>query len=234
MALFSCPDPDCPMRNHVRGILQLDFDGTLAQGDVSTGILARFAGPEWEERVSAASRELLSDPESTALVDTMVAGYAALTGSRANQLRHAREQHPPRPGLRRLIEEAERLGLESHVVSNGFEFYIRDYLRTAGVEARVWIHSGSEVEDGALAYLNPEGAPTRSRFKVAWAEHFLRRHAFLVYVGDGSSDVAPAQLASIVFARDSLLSGMPAAFQGRLRAFETPEDVAKGLDEMLG
>lgn len=221
------------MTANARGILQIDFDGTLAHGDVSTGILTRFAGPEWEQRVDAAALELLVDPESTALVDTMIAGFAALKGEMAEHLSYAREHHPERPGLPELVEMAERLGLEPHVVSNGFEFYIRDYLRSADVEGRVTVHSGSVGEGRAVTYLSPEGEPTRRRFKAAWAEHFLNRGGLLVYVGDGSSDIAPARLSSIVFARDSLLSGMPSTYRGTLKCFDTLHDVARGLQELL-
>ena len=162
----------------------------------------------------------------------MAAGFAALSGARDDYLRYARESHPVRPGLPELIVTAERLGWQCHVVSNGFEFYIRDYLRAAGVDGRVEVHSGSVSEDGSLVYVGPEGAPLRSRFKLAWAEHFLAQHDLLVYVGDGSSDLAPARLASIVFARDSLLTGLQEKFAGTLRPFDTPHDVAKDLSRL--
>ncbi len=221
------------MNHRLRGTLQLDFDGTLAEGDVSTGILSRFLGPEWEERVEAASRALKADPDSPALVETMTAGFAGLTGDPEEYLRYAREHHPARPGLPELIESAERLGLECHVVSNGFEFYIRDYLRAAGVDGRVEVHTGAVSANGGLVYLGPEGLPSRGRFKLTWAEHFLRRQDLLVYVGDGSSDVAPAQLASVVFARDSLLTRLPATYQGTVRPFETLHDVARELEDYI-
>ena len=217
----------------LRGTLQLDFDGTLAEGDVSTGILSRFAGPEWPARVDAASRTLTANPDDPALIAAMVQGFAGLTGDIASYLRYVREHHPARAGLTELIDTADRLGLDCHVVSNGFEFYIRDYLRAAGVEGRVQIHSGSLSGDGSLAYLGPDGLPATGGFKRAWSEHFLARHELLIYVGDGSSDLAPAQLASLVFARDSLLSRMPSSYQGALRPFETLLDVAAGLQELF-
>lgn len=218
----------------LRGILQLDFDGTLAEGDVSTGILARYVSPEWSERVSAASRALAVDPDSPALVDTMVAGFAHLTGNRDEYLRFALEHHLARDGLPELIAAAERRGLECHVVSNGFEFYIREYLRRAGVESSVSVHTGSEAQDGSLRYLGPEDEPVRGGFKARWTAHFLSRCPLLVYVGDGTSDVAAAQQASIVFARDSLLTGMLEGFAGTLQPFETLHDVALGLEGLLG
>ena len=220
------------MEPGLRGTLQLDFDGTLAHGDVSTGILARFADPAWTERVEAASRRLLADPDRSDLIDAMVAGFADLTGAREDHLSYAHEHHPVRPGLADLIETAERLGLDCHVVSNGFEFYIRDYLARASVEQRVAVHCGSVSEGGRLAYGGPDGRPVRRRFKVAWAEHFLGHSECLVYVGDGSSDIAAARLAGTVFARDSLLTSLQEGFAGAVRPFETLHDVARGLEEL--
>jgi 2-hydroxy-3-keto-5-methylthiopentenyl-1-phosphate phosphatase len=216
----------------LRGTLQLDFDGTLAHGDVSTGILARFAGPEWQARVEAASRELTGNADSPALIDAMAAGFAALRGEPGDYLRYAREHHPARPGLSDLIDAAERLGLDCHVVSNGFEFYIRDYLQRAGVESRVAVQSGSLDAEGRLVYLGPAGQPANGRFKLAWAEHFLGRHELLVYAGDGASDIAPARLASIVFARDSLLTALSDCPRLKVRAFETLEDAARQLQSL--
>ena len=151
------------MTQRIRGILQLDFDGTLAEGDVSTGILARFASPAWLERVESASRELKANPDSPVLIETMTAGYAELKGNREDFLRFARTHHAARPGLAVVVGAASRAGFECHVVSNGFEFYIREYLREAGVEERLEVHCGSDSEDG-LRYLGPQGLPLGSGF----------------------------------------------------------------------
>jgi HAD superfamily phosphoserine phosphatase-like hydrolase len=217
-----------------RGILQLDFDGTLVEGDVSTAILGQFAGPDWPDRVDHASRAMLVEPDSAALVGTMSAGYAELSGDHDAYLAFARKHHPARNGLPRLVEVARWLGLQTHVVSNGFAFYIRAYLRDAGVESHVQVHTGEPIEDGRLVYLNPDGRPAAGRFKLSWAEHFLSQHDLLVYVGDGTSDLAPASLARLVFARDSLLAGMSPGFTGSLRPFDTLDDVAAELEELLG
>jgi HAD superfamily phosphoserine phosphatase-like hydrolase len=211
-----------------RTILQLDFDGTLVLGDASTGILQHFVGTEWPERLEAASSTLLDDPGSTALIDAMTAGYAQLGTDFDAYTAHVREHHPARPGLRELIDTAMRLGFEPHVVSNGFEFYIREHLRTAGVEDRIAIHTGA-AQDTTLSYAGPDGRPVRSRFKERWTQHFLDSGASVIYVGDGTSDIAAASLCGTVFARDSLLTGLRGAYKGRLCAFETLLDVADGL-----
>jgi 2-hydroxy-3-keto-5-methylthiopentenyl-1-phosphate phosphatase len=70
----------------------------------------------------------------------------------------------------------------------------------------------------------------RSRFKERWTEHFSRDGARVIYVGDGTSDIAAASMCSIVFARDSLLTSLrERGYHGVLCPFDTLEDVADGL-----
>ena len=212
----------------MRAILQIDFDGTVVVGDASTGILSRFAGAEWTGRVNAASAQLALDPDSPALIDTMSAGFACLDDDVGPYLAYVRERHPARPGLAELIQAAEALGIEPHVVSNGFEFYIRDHLQAAGVDGRVGVHTGTG-EGRTLAYSGPDGVAVRARFKERWVEHFGSSGAPVIYVGDGTSDIAAASRCAVVFARDSLLSGLKDDYEGVLLPFDTLLDVAHGL-----
>jgi 2-hydroxy-3-keto-5-methylthiopentenyl-1-phosphate phosphatase len=69
----------------------------------------------------------------------------------------------------------------------------------------------------------------RSRFKERWAEHFGSVGAPVIYVGDGTSDIAAASRCAAVFARDSLLSGLRDGYEGVLLPFATLLDVAHGL-----
>lgn len=218
-----------------RFLLQLDFDGTVAEGDVSTGILRRFVGEAWPRRVETASAALRQDPHSTALLEAMSGGFARLGGDWQAYLQYAHANHPVRAGLRELVLTTGRLGLPCHVTSCGFEFYIRDYLRRAGVEQQVAIHAGARRADGCgLEYTGPGGHPQLSAFKESWTRHFASLGYRVIYAGDGSSDVAPALLADAVFARDSLLSSLPASYNGSVHTFETLLDVARGLEELAG
>ena len=210
-------------------ILQLDFDGTLVEGDASTGILERFVGAEWPN-ASTPPVDLSDQPREPRLIDAMTAGFALLGTDFDSYIAHVREYHAARPGLRELVDTAERLGIESHIVSNGFEFYIRDHLKTEGVEEHVEVHTGAALGT-ELSYVGPDGKPIRTRFKERWTEHFRRSGATVIYVGDGTSDIAAASLCAVVFARDSLLTGLgESGYAGMLCRFETLLDVAAGLD----
>lgn len=219
-------------------ILQLDFDGTLTRADVNEALFRHFGGEEWSARIEAASHELRREPSSPALVRTLQAASKGLTFSEAECLAYAKRTAPPREGIGQLVGVAIENGFEIHVVSYGFDFYVLDYLREAGVDEQVAVHCGetSRREDNGidLRYVGPHGEAVTHEWKMRWTRHFLGRGASIVYAGDGGSDVAPAQLCEVVFARDSLLRGMPSTYQGVLRSFETLHDIARGLEELFG
>lgn len=218
-------------------ILQLDFDGTLVEGDVNEGLFRRFAGEVWTARIEAASHELQGDPSSPALIDALKDASSHLGASDADCLSFAIENNPPREGLGDLVETAQRFGMECHVVSYGFDFYIRHYLEVAGVEDKLEVHSGVASLGPAgrsLTYTGPQGQNVNGDWKVVWTRELRQRAEMLVYAGDGGSDVAPAQLCDVVFARDKLLELMPAARVDTLRPFETLHDIARGLEALFG
>lgn len=217
-----------------RFVLQLDFDGTLTHGDVNEGLFRRFVSEAWTARIEAASQELRRDASSPALIEALQEASAHLNATDEECLAFATANNPARAGLVELIGLAERLGFECHVVSYGFDFYIRHYLRD--VEGRVAIHCGEtrrEAEGLRLEYRGPDGEEAGFDWKLRWTREF-RRAETLAYAGDGGSDLAPAQLCDAVFARDTLLSGMPPSYTGTLRPFETLQDIARGLQELYG
>jgi HAD superfamily phosphoserine phosphatase-like hydrolase len=217
-------------------ILQLDFDGTLVHGDINEGLFRHFVGEEWTARIEAASHELRRDASSPALIDALKEASAHLEATDAECLAFAMSNNPVRDGLPELIETALRFGMECHIVSYGFEFYIRHYLRLASVEDRVAVH-GAETSSGTkgrlLRYTGPQGEDVAFDWKMRWTREFRERAGLLVYAGDGGSDVAPAQRCDLVFARESLLSGLPGSFHGTVRPFGTLHDVARGLEEVF-
>jgi 2-hydroxy-3-keto-5-methylthiopentenyl-1-phosphate phosphatase len=218
-------------------ILQLDFDGTVVHGDASWGIMSHFIGDAMTERFAEASRRLKEDAASTALVDVMKLGCSLLTTPLADCVAYAFVNHPVRPGLARLVQMARSLGLRVEINSYGFDFYIRAYLREAGVLDDVALRCGVTRSQGgalALTYTGPEGEDVTSLWKERWSEHYRQRGLRTVYVGDGRSDIPSAQLAAAVFARDDLLANMPASYDGVVRPFETLDDVADGLQALYG
>jgi 2-hydroxy-3-keto-5-methylthiopentenyl-1-phosphate phosphatase len=68
-------------------------------------------------------------------------------------------------------------------------------------------------------------------FKESYSRHFLRQGYRLIYVGNGASDVMPAQYADKIFARDTLLASCKEK-QIECQPFDDLSGVARTLEHM--
>jgi len=218
-------------------VLQLDFDGTVVVGDASVGMLTRYVGKWWAQDFDEALATMRTDPESTALVDSMKRGIAALDPSNIRGcIDYAKTHHPQRGGLAELVQTARGLGMQIDVCSYGYDFYISSYLTDAGVLDQVKLRCGRTTQmknELSLTYTGPDGEDVSNNWKEAWAGDYKRRGLSVVYVGDGRSDLVAALQADVIFARDELLANVPATYKGILRPFDTLADVASGLRELF-
>jgi 2-hydroxy-3-keto-5-methylthiopentenyl-1-phosphate phosphatase len=81
-----------------------------------------------------------------------------------------------------------------------------------------------------VQYLSPRGIEVEAGFKLSYAAAFQGMGDFVVYVGDGTSDIEAAKLAQAVFARDTLLDAL-AGSHPQVAALETFGDVQRVLEE---
>jgi 2-hydroxy-3-keto-5-methylthiopentenyl-1-phosphate phosphatase len=112
-----------------------------------------------------------------------------------------------RPGFKDLIDFCRNSGIRTIIVSNGLTFYIEallDVLSIKGVE----IHASKNEfsSDGMkVGYSGPDGKEIDDGFKEAYTSMLLDEGYEVIYIGDGSSDIVPARLASLVYATGNLL-----------------------------
>jgi 2-hydroxy-3-keto-5-methylthiopentenyl-1-phosphate phosphatase len=80
-----------------------------------------------------------------------------------------------------------------------------------------------------IEYVGPDGKEIQDGFKDAYIRSFLKLEYRVIYIGNGDSDIAPAQSAHHVFATGDLLEFYR---QNNLNCqfFETFLDVARGLE----
>ena len=178
----------------------VDYDGTIAQTDVSDALMAEFVTDEWEAWVAeydagrVGSRRLMA--WEVGLID---ADPEALRAKAAAQ---------PHDGVFvPFAERARAAGIPVEVVSDGFGFFIEPALASLGA---AWI----PVVTAATTF-GPDG--TRIDFPNGNAACFLcgtcKRDRVLahqaagrrvVFIGDGESDRYAAGYADVVFAKHSL------------------------------
>jgi 2,3-diketo-5-methylthio-1-phosphopentane phosphatase len=178
----------------------VDYDGTIAQTDVSDVILADFVSADWEARVAEYDAGLVGARGLMEWeVGLITAEPAALMATAAAQ--------PHDPGFRAFAERARDAGIPMEVVSDGFGFFIEPALRSLGLDwvpvataSTTFPASGPQI---AFPYGNPDcfacGTCKRNRVRA----HQAAGRA-VVFIGDGESDRYAAGYSDIVFAKHAL------------------------------
>lgn len=198
------PGPPAPVPPLLPGqppiALLVDYDGTIAQTDVSDALMAQFVTADWESHVAAYDAGIVGSRRLMAWEAGLItADPAALSAEAAAQ--------PHDPGFVAFAEAARDAGIPVEVVSDGFGFFIEPALAALGVP---WI----PVVTAAMAF-HPDGAEmtfpngnpdcflcgTCKRNRVLAYQASGRR---VVFIGDGESDRFAAGYSDVVWAKHSL------------------------------
>lgn len=183
-------------------LVQCDFDGTITERDVSYLILDAFAEGNW--------RPLLQDYEEGKIPvgEFNTKAFAMVKADEATLLKFIDGKIMIRPGLQEMVDCCDRKGLRLVVVSNGLLFYVKAMLEKAGLEKLEMYAAHTRFQPAGMevCYIGPDGKQMHAGLKEAYSRHFLRQDYRLIYVGNGASDVMPAQYADKIFARDTLLA----------------------------
>jgi 2-hydroxy-3-keto-5-methylthiopentenyl-1-phosphate phosphatase len=204
----------------------VDFDGTIARGDVSAAVM-RATLPAGR-RLPWAEGSPLTWPE-------MMREAAARFGGDASPLLAVAAGVPLDGSFAALAGRARTAGVVVEVVSDGFGFFIGPALERLDA-AWVPIASGNTRfgPDGATIAF-PFGNPacgvcgTCKRNRVRAHQASGRRVAF---VGDGESDRYAAGYADLVFAKDELVALCEASGIA-YRPWDAFDTVSAWLDEQL-
>ncbi len=180
-----------------------DFDGTIAPSDIGAALIERFApGAAARRRVLLErwKREEIGSRELTReeCLDVRVDAEQALDFVRG---------FPIDPGFAGFVAAARARGDEVQVVSDGFDFYIREHLARAGLADLPHFANRARFRDGRLEPEFPhEGGCGRcGNCKASHARRARARGFRACAVGNGYSDRCMAREADAVFATGSLL-----------------------------
>ena len=208
-------------------VVQLDFDGTVTEEDVSFLLLDTYAGSNWREFLVDYSEGRISVGAFNKKVFSMVkADRKSMTDFVLSS-----DRVKIRPGFREFMDYSKKKNYKVVIVSNGLIFYIEAILKKLGLNGvKVYAARNRFSRDGMkVAYISPDGTEIEVGFKEAYTE-FLEKKGFdIIYIGDGNSDIFSARLAKYVFAIDELLKRcrkekLPCA------SFADFFDIIKGLE----
>jgi len=205
-------------------IIQIDFDGTITEDDVSFVLLDTFAGGDWRKLFQQYRENKIS------VGDFNTKAFAMVKAGSEELLQVARDKVRLRDGLHNLVAYCQERGFRLVIVSNGLDFYIKSILENVGL-GNIEVHAAqTKFNPGRLEvqYIGPEGNPLNSGFKEAYTKLFLKQGYQVAYVGNGPSDIFPASLAQHVFARDGLLESCREK-KLKCKPFDNLNDVVRGL-----
>ena len=190
-----------PLSQATKTLIQCDFDGTITEEDASFLILDTFGQGDWRRLFQEYKERKISVGQFN------TQAFAMVKVDEQALLEAIRGKVKIRDGFRELVAYCSRMGFRMVIVSNGLEFYVKAILQEIGLEnievhaAQAQFHpSGMKVQ-----YTGPDGKQLDDGFKEAYIELFLRQGYEVVYVGNGDSDIVPAQYAYQIFARGELL-----------------------------
>jgi 2-hydroxy-3-keto-5-methylthiopentenyl-1-phosphate phosphatase len=180
----------------------IDYDGTIAQTDVSDALMAEFVTDEWEARAAeydaglAGSRRLME--WEIGLITTSEAELTAIAAAQ-----------PHDPGFVSLVRRARGAGVPVEVVSDGFGFFIPGALASLGV-GDVPVTSAATTFDpaGRPSISFPNGHPSCFVCGTCKRERVVAHRAAgraVVFIGDGESDRYAAGYSDLVFAKRALV-----------------------------
>lgn len=180
-----------------------DFDGTISPSDIGASLVRRFAPDGAERRRTLFERWKREEIGSRELAlaeceDVRVSGEEALAFVRTFELD---------PGFSGFARAALARGEEVVVLSDGWDFYIREHLARAGLDRLPVFANIAHFTDGRMIpeFPWPGGCGRCGNCKGAHAAAWRARGFEIRVVGDGYSDRCAAREADVVFARGSLL-----------------------------
>lgn len=188
-----------PTRHRVSVVC--DFDGTISLGDVTDGLLDRFAVGDWARIEDQWLAGLIGSRECMANQVAMIEASRADLDAWLDEVRID-------PGFPEFVRACERGGVALKIASDGIDYAIRRILANNGL-------AGLEVAANALVAL--PGDRYKLEFPHATADCEARAgmckcrlaadsQGPTILIGDGTSDVCVASNVDFVFAKDRLLA----------------------------
>ena len=208
-------------------IIQCDFDDTITVGYISWSILSVFGPDSWRSM----EEEYVSGKYS--VEESNIRQFAQVRARKEDIEQLVLGEVVVRYAFDEFVEYCLGEGLKLVIVSSGLDLYVNPTLDQLGLD-QLERHTAKThaTPDGIeVEYRDPSGSVITSGFKLSWARHFKERGDTVIYIGDGLSDIGPAQQADFVIARSTLEQHFRANDLPHY-SFDTFTEVGKHVEEI--
>ncbi|WXG44618.1 MAG: MtnX-like HAD-IB family phosphatase [Promethearchaeati archaeon SRVP18_Atabeyarchaeia-1] len=209
-----------------------DFDGTITEDDVAQLIFDRFGSHIWWDIENRFRRGEIS------CKNALIGEFSTVRASRQEIENFVKSNVLMNSDFSRFVESCRTKNVPLAVVSDGLDFYIDLVLREVNLDG-VEIYCNKAVfEDNKVRinfpYVNPR-CDKCGNCKTQHLKKLKSKGYFVMYVGDGYSDMCVAKEADFIIAKSHLLDFCRAnkIACAPFREFgEVPELVDKRIKEL--
>ena len=178
-----------------------DFDDTAAAQNVAELLLTRFGDPNW-----TSVRQQFRDGQLD-LKEYQEITFRNIQADRATMQSYVKEHASLRPYFGELWRFCKTNGFPMAVVSQGLDFYISALLQQGGFDEIPIYAVDTSFTGGEISYIYNHvypGQESKGNSKGFVVDGFQDQGHYVVYAGDGLSDLEAARKADLVFAHRTL------------------------------
>jgi len=212
--------------------IMCDFDGTITDDDVAQLIFDRFGSTMWWDLENRFRRGEIS------CKNALVGEFSTVRGERKEIEDFVSNYVCISPSFDRFIETCGKRNVPVYVVSDGLDFYVNLILSKVGLDGMKVFCNKAIFEDGRVRINFPYGNSECEKCGNCKTQHLKKlkkKGYYVIYVGDGYSDMCAAKQADYIIAKSYLLD-FCRSNKIACGTFKTFEDVVglvnKKLDEL--
>lgn len=189
-------------KSQLRTLVLCDFDGTIATNDMGYDVISRFSEDGWYEINRAyCAGEIGSKEAYQRAAEIFRVSREEIT---AYVLDHVTvDEH-----FSEFALFCRKSGFDIKIVSDGLDFYIEAILKDIGLDDIEFYSNVLKFEDRRKVSVDFPGFNVACRkcgnCKSSILERYRHAYGVIIYIGDGYSDICPAQDADLVFAKKLL------------------------------
>lgn len=186
----------------VHTLVLCDFDGTIATNDMGYDVISRFAGEGWGEINRAYCAGEIGSMEAYRKT------AALFKVSREEITRYVLDHVTVDDHFEEFASFCRESGYEIKIVSDGLDFYIDAVLKNIGLDDIEFYSNVLIFEDERRVSVEFPGLNSEclkcGNCKSSILKGYRSSYDMIMYIGDGYSDICPAQDADLVFAKSLL------------------------------
>jgi len=176
----------------------IDFDGTITKQDVCSAMVTKFAKEGWEKINLQWEEGTLSTEECAQLT-------LELMDVEPEQLDVFFEKTEIDNTFIEFVAWAEHQEYPVSILSDGYDNYIKKVLTRYGLEIPYYANHLEYEQGWRIKCLHGDKDCQKCGVcKTELMQELVQPGYISIYIGDGYSDICPAEYADIVFAKDSL------------------------------